>query len=534
LNASAGEARAWLDLKYETAFSPYYEGRQWTFPILPEVIEGLQSQFATAGSYPVDGRGVTYTMAFFSTKHSGIGQFYLMTIKDKAAQPFEGGSTYRLSVPVNVPVKQYWSATVYDRATHAFTREMHRAGRSSQSPGLQTNADGSVDIWFGPKSPVGKESNWIPTKPGGKCEVLFRFYGPEKSVFDKTWMLPDIELVAATDTAQTPSPSTATGVIPVTPDNFNRAETDMYFGGSVKTAGVGKFHHFREPTPLDQQNVIRMNRDTLYSLSVFDLDAGPVTITLPDAGQRFISLQVIDQDQYTPEVIYAPGSYTFTRDRVGTRYVTLGVRILANPADPQDLKQVHALQDAITVTQPGGPGRFEVPSWDQVSQKKVRDALLALAKTLPDTKRTFGPRDQVDPVRHLIGTAFAFGGNPEKDALYLNITPSKNDGATVHRLTVKDVPVDAFWSISVYNADGYFEKNPYNAYTLNGLTAKKNADGSFPIQFGACDGKILNCLPTMPGWNYMVRLYRPRAEILNGTWKFPEALPMEAGSRALQ
>jgi len=315
----------------------------------------------------------------------------------------------------------------------------------------------------------------------------------------------------------------AGNVVPVTVDNFNRAETDMYFGGSVTQAGLGTFHHFREPTPLDKQNVIRMNRDTLYSLSVFDLDAGPVTITLPNAGQRFISLQVIDEDHYTPEVVYEAGSYTFTREQIGTRYVTLGVRILVNPTDSEDIKQVHALQDAMTVTQPGGPGRFEVPNWDQASQKKVRDALLALAETLPDTKRTFGARDQVDPVRHLIGTAFAFGGNPEKDALYLNVTPSKNDGTTVYRLSVKDVPVDAFWSISVYNAEGYFQKNVFDSYTLNSVTAKKHTDGSVAIQFGGCDGKIPNCLPTMLGWNYMVRLYRPRAEILKGTWAFPEA-----------
>jgi hypothetical protein len=126
----------------------------------------------------------------------------------------------------------------------------------------------------------------------------------------------------------------------------------------------------------------------------------------------------------------------------------------------------------------------------------------------------------------LIGTAFAFGGNPEKDALYLNVTPSKNDGTTVHRLTVKDVPVDAFWSVSVYNTEGYFQKNALDAYSINSVTAKKNTDGSVSIQFGGCDGKTPNCLPIMPGWNYMVRLYRPRAEIINGTWKFPEARPV--------
>jgi hypothetical protein len=329
---------------------------------------------------------------------------------------------------------------------------------------------------------------------------------------------------AAFAQAQPASQAPARNAIPVTVDNFNRAETDMNFaaGGGRE---VGRFSHHREPMSIDFP-IVRPNRDTLYSLSVFDLDAGPVTVTLPNAGARFMSMQVIDEDHYTPEVIYGAGSYTFTREKIGTRYVSFGVRILVDPADPEDVKQVHALQDAITVTQPGGPGRFEVPNWDQASQKKVRDALLALAETLPDTGRTFGARDQVDPVRHLIGTAFAFGGNPEKDALYLNITPSRNDGTTVHRLTVKDVPVDAFWSISVYNAEGHFQKNAFDAYTLNNTTAKRNPDGSVAVQFGGCDGRISNCLPTMPGWNYMVRLYRPRAEILNGTWKFPEAQPV--------
>jgi hypothetical protein len=197
LNAAAREAHAWLDLKYQTMFAPYYEGRRWVFPIAPDVIKGLQTQFENPDSYPVEGRGVTYTMAFFSTKHSGIGQYYLMTLKDKDGQGLEGAKAYRLMVPANAPVKQYWSATAYDRETHALIREMPRAGRSSQSPGLQANADGSVDIWFAPKAPAGKESNWVPTSVDGKFEVLFRFYGPEKPVFDKTWSLPDIERIAA-------------------------------------------------------------------------------------------------------------------------------------------------------------------------------------------------------------------------------------------------------------------------------------------------------------------------------------------------
>jgi hypothetical protein len=278
-----------------------------------------------------------------------------------------------------------------------------------------------------------------------------------------------------------------------------------------------------------------MNRDTLNSAAVLDLDAGPVTITLPDAGKRFMSMQVIDEDQYTRPAIYRPGSYTFTRKEIGTRYVLIAIRTLVDPADPQDVQQVHALQDAIKVDQPGGPGKFEVPNWDLVSQKKVRDALLVLASTVTNMSRAFGAKDEVDSVQRLIGAASGWGANPPQDATYLNFVPSKNDGTTIYRLNVKDVPVDGLWSVSVYNAQGYYQKNHYNAYTLNNITAKKSADGSVAIQFGGCDGKIANCLPTMPGWNYLVRLYRQRPEVLNGQWTFAPAQPVEmGGSRALQ
>ena len=148
---------------------------------------------------PTDGRGVIYSFAYFSAKHLGEGQFYLMAITDREGRSFEGNSTYRLNVPANAPVKLYWSATAYDRATHALIRNSAWSSRSSQSPGLKKNADGSVTVYFGPKAPGAAgdaESNWIPTAAGGQFEVLFRLYGPDKSFFDKTtWKLPDIEKV---------------------------------------------------------------------------------------------------------------------------------------------------------------------------------------------------------------------------------------------------------------------------------------------------------------------------------------------------
>jgi hypothetical protein len=206
--------------------------------------------------------------------------------------------------------------------------------------------------------------------------------------------------------------------------------------------------------------------------------------------------------------------------------MAVAVRTFVDPANPGDVKQVHALQNAIKAEQKS-PGAFEPPNWDKSSQDKVRKALSALGETMPDSRHAFGAKSEVDPVRHLIGAAIAWGGNPEKDAFYLNVTLAENNGKTVYRLHVPaDVPVDGFWSISVYNKEGYFEPNPRNAYSVNNVTAKKNADGSVDIQFGGCDGNAANCIPIPSGWNYIVRLYRPRSEILNGTWKFPEPQPM--------
>jgi hypothetical protein len=233
-------------------------------------------------------------------------------------------------------------------------------------------------------------------------------------------------------------------------------------------------------------------------------------------------MATINQDHYVQETVYQGGTYTLTRENIGTRYVFVAIRALANPADPLDMKQVHALQDGIKVSQKS-VGSFDVPNWDPVSEKKVRDALRVLGTTVPDTRASFGKEGQVSPIRHLIGSATLWGGNPDKDALYLTVTPQHNDGTSLYRLHVKDVPVDAFWSVSVYNADGYFDANKLNAYSLNNLTAKKGADGSVDIQFGGCDGKKENCLPVEAGWNYTVRLYRPREAVLSGNWTFPEA-----------
>lgn len=302
--------------------------------------------------------------------------------------------------------------------------------------------------------------------------------------------------------------------------NFIRAETDFYFGQTVKAGAFSEFRHRRTPAAIDKQDVVRMNRDTLYSSAVFDLDAAPLTVELPDPGKRFMSMQVISQDHYTIDVVYGPGRFTYDRVSAGTRYIYIIVRTLANAEDSIDTAAVNGLQDKIKVEQ-ARKGSFEIPQWDAVSQGKVRDALSALG-AMGNIVNRFGSKAEVDPIDHLIGTATGWGGNPRSAADYQSFYPAQNDGKTSYELTVRDVPVDGFWSVSVYNAKGYFEKNDRNAYSLNNLTARPNTDGSFTIRFGGCRDELANCLPIVEGWNYTVRLYRPRPEVINGSWRLPE------------
>jgi len=196
LAEAARAAHEWLVAEYEASYaSPYYEHGHWSRPGSRALFEGQATFFAKPGEYPVDVRGVTFSYAYFTPKHPGKGSSYLMAIADSEGQLLDGANRYRLTVPSNAPVQQYWSVTAYDRATHAPIRNARWPSRSSQTPGLQRNADGSVDIHFGASAPPVMESNWVPTGHGG-FEVLFRFYGPEPPLFDKSWRLPDIEEVS--------------------------------------------------------------------------------------------------------------------------------------------------------------------------------------------------------------------------------------------------------------------------------------------------------------------------------------------------
>ncbi|MCA9078503.1 MAG: DUF1254 domain-containing protein, partial [Planctomycetaceae bacterium] len=238
---------------------------------------------------------------------------------------------------------------------------------------------------------------------------------------------------------------------PVDVLNYIRAETDWQFKDYAAKAGeIGKLAHMREVYSVENQTTIRGNRDTLYSMGVFDLTE-PVTITKPDSQDRFQSLLVISQDHYNPVLKHGGGEVVLNLDTIGTRYVLLLFRTFCDPNSPADLKKAHALQDAIVVKQ-ASPGKLELPDWDEASLVETRKQLNALAAKVPSFPDAFGRKGEVDPIQHLMGSAFGWGGNPLRGAMYFNVTPKMNDGKTAYTLTMPaDVPVEAFWSVTVYN-----------------------------------------------------------------------------------
>jgi hypothetical protein len=309
--------------------------------------------------------------------------------------------------------------------------------------------------------------------------------------------------------------------LPVNVDNFVRAESDRMFASFVHEAGgVNRFLHHRAPTSVEHQPVIRMNRDTLYSEAIVDISEG-ARLTIPDAGDRYVSVMVVDQDHYINRVFHEPGEHALNLDEFDTPWVAVAARILVDPADEDDVAAVNQLQDQIAVEAESAKP-FQPPDYDTPTLDSTREALLELARGLSSFDHAFGAKSYVDPVRHLLGTAAGWGGLPDEEARYIGVEPRLRVGE--YKLTVRDVPVDGFWSISVYNADGYFEPNERNAYSVNNLTAQRAADGSVIVHFGGDDERP-NLLPIVDGWNYTVRLYRPRREILDGSWAFPSVEP---------
>ncbi|GAB2848836.1 DUF1254 domain-containing protein [Microbacterium insulae] len=308
--------------------------------------------------------------------------------------------------------------------------------------------------------------------------------------------------------------------IHVNVDNFVRAETDRMFADIQREAGgVNTFRHNREPASIEAQTVIRLNRDTLYSFAVVDLTEG-ATLVVPDPGERYLSVMIVDQGHFIRAVLHGAGTHDLAALAPGADYVLVAVRTLVDPTDEGDIAEVARLQDEIELTAHSSKP-WEMPDYDTASLDATRTALLSLASGLRGFDRTFGAPDEVDEVRHLIGTAAGWGGLPMTEASYVGVDPQQPVG--FYDLTMRDVPVDAFWSISVYNASGYFEPNAENKYTVNSVTGVRDEDGSITVHFTPPgEATLPNSIPLPEGWNYLVRLYRPRPEFLDGSWQVPD------------
>jgi hypothetical protein len=308
----------------------------------------------------------------------------------------------------------------------------------------------------------------------------------------------------------------------VTPQNYIRAESDRSFYNTSKLAGgVNRFYHFRRVTPLDQQTVIRMNRDTLYSAAVIDTSNG-ATITVPKmpAG-RYFSVLLIDNDHYSPGVVYTPGTHKLPQE---TKYLMAVIRIqLLKPKDAADVALVNKLQDRFAI-KAGSADPFPEPKWDAKSLAALTaqyNAEFAKYDQYPDG--FMGPRGVADDkIRHL-AAAGAWGLFPNQDAVYINYN-GKLAVTPCHCATYTVPENRGFWSITVYGADGYMKSD--NAI-LNKLNAKFNPDGTVTARFGskeAC-GAASNRLDIGEGWNFLMRVYRPGRPVLDGSYKLPDASP---------
>ena len=315
--------------------------------------------------------------------------------------------------------------------------------------------------------------------------------------------------------------------------SYVRAETDTQLKGYTKAPynAFAKFSHGRKAYDVDHQVTLSANRDTIYSMAVFDLSKSPVTITLPESNGRYMSLMRLSQNNDVYRAIYAPEKGTkevkITYEEIGTRYIFVLLRTFADPADSKDMEAAHKLQDGVTVEQADKGDMSGMPDWDQDQKMALRKAFNAQASSFDNTSAMFGVKCERSYFDDAMGVAVGWGGLQSKDAYYSPMQVEKNDGKTAYTITVpKDVPTDHFWSITVYDQGRYMVKNKEGRYAYNSVTTKKNKDGSTTIHFGG-DPKADNYMPIPKDWLYLIRFYGPHQEILDGKWKMPAAVEVK-------
>jgi hypothetical protein len=306
----------------------------------------------------------------------------------------------------------------------------------------------------------------------------------------------------------------------VTDENYALAETQVIFKDYVKkiaaatnTNGVGVFMHNKKGADPKDRTVMRINFDTLYSFAVVDLK-DDITLTMPETNGRYQSAWIISEEHYNPTAFNAPGVHKLTKEIVGTRYAMIVMRTQVDTKDPSDLAKVHALQDKLQLTQKDRGSYVASHNWNMDEILKMRAKYMKIGDTL-STDKMFGKKGEISLEDHNAGTAFGWGGFTPNQAVYPQYFPTSTAPQT---LTLKDVPVKAFWSITVYDKEGYPQTDTYN---INSAFAAAEQDGSYTIHFGG-DKNAKNYMETFPGWNFTLRMYEPTEDYFNGKWVKPE------------
>jgi hypothetical protein len=312
----------------------------------------------------------------------------------------------------------------------------------------------------------------------------------------------------------------------VTDENYALAETQVIFTEYVNriaegtgTNGVGVFKHNKQPVDPKDRTVMRINFDTQYSFAVLDLTED-VVLTMPETNGRYQSAWFITEEHYNPMAITQPGLYTITKEMTGSKYTMIAIRTQVNMQDAADLKIVSNLQDQIKLTQKDRGSYTVFNNWDMNEILTMRKKYQELAfQNKITSEMMFGKKGEVPLLNHNCGAASGWGGMTKEQAVYLNYKPTNSNPAT---LTLKDVPIKAFWSITIYDEDGYPQGDIYN---INSAFAKANNDGLVVIHFGG-DNSADNYMDIFDEWTFVLRLYMPTEAYFNGSWIRPELIPL--------
>ena len=308
----------------------------------------------------------------------------------------------------------------------------------------------------------------------------------------------------------------------VTDENYGLAESEVIFSDYVKriaaatnSNGVGVFLHLKTGADPKDRTVMRINFDTVYSTAIVDLTEDAV-LTMPETNGRYQSAWIITDEHYNPMAFVEPGTYTLTQEDVGRRYATIVMRTQANTADPADLAIANGIQEQLKLEQKDRGSYVASNNWDMEEVLAMRAKYQEIAKQEGITSEVmFGKKGEVPLKEHNAGTAAGWGGFTAERAVYPSLF---SESAEPQTLTLIDVPAGAFWSITVYDAEGYPQGDVYN---INSAFAISNEDDSYTIHFGG-DKNAVNYMDIFEGWNLTLRIYEPTEAYFNGSWVMPE------------